>query len=118
MPGFEWVLAQGVESLAAHNRTLCHRLIEIADKHGLTLASPRDDAERGGSVMMSLPSAAEAETIRVRLLEHGINCDARSERLRWSPGAVTTMEALDTLDSAVGLIISGKRREPLTAGTT
>jgi len=99
LPGLEWLRGQGVEKLAAHNRTLCGRLIEIADRHGLTLASPRNDAERGGSVMMALPSAAAAEAMRVKLLDAGFVCDARSERLRWSPGAVTTLEAIDELDA-------------------
>jgi selenocysteine lyase/cysteine desulfurase len=108
LPGIEWVLAQGVSKLAEHNLKLCHRLIEIVDLHGLTLASPRDDAQRGGSVMIALSNAAEAEAIRLQLLGLGFICDARSERLRWSPGCVTTMEALDALDEAVGQIRSGK----------
>lgn len=108
LPGIEWVLAKGVEKLAEHNMKLCHRLIEIADRHGMTLAGPREDALRGGSVMTALSSAAEAEAMRLALQEMGFICDARSERLRWSPGCVTTMEALDALDEAVGRIRSGK----------
>ena len=104
LPGLEWVTAQGIETLAAHNRRLCLRLIEIVDRYGLTLASPRDDAERGGSVMIAMPSASAADAMRRQLLAVGFNCDARSERLRWSPGAVTTMEALDIFDRALGAI--------------
>lgn len=104
LPGLEWVAAQGIQTLAAHNRRLCHRLIEIVDHHGFTLASPRDDAQRGGSVMIAMPSAAAADALRRQLLSCGFNCDARSERLRWSPGAVTTIEALDTLDRALETI--------------
>lgn len=104
LPGLEWVTAQGIDALAAHNRHLCHRLIEIVDRHGLTLASPREDSQRGGSVMIAMPSADAADTLRRKMLAIGFTCDARSERLRWSPGAVTTLEAVNALDRALETI--------------
>jgi hypothetical protein len=54
--------------------------------------------------MIAMPSAAAADALRRKMLAMGFTCDARSERLRWSPGAVTTMEALDTLDRALETI--------------
>lgn len=98
LPGLDWVLHQGVSNLRRHNVELCERLITIADHHGLRLVTPRDAEQRGGSIMIELVSVEEADAARRRLLANGLICDVRGRRLRWSPGAVTTMAALDLLD--------------------
>ncbi len=105
LPGLEWAAAQGIANMAAYNRALCHRLIEIADRYGMVIASPRDDMQRGGSIMLDMRNSAAADYVKQRLQQYGFHCDARSQRLRWSPGAVTTAEALDVLDEAVGAIL-------------
>jgi kynureninase len=102
LPGLEWVISHGVDEIGEHNRRLCHSLIEIADAHRLRLASPRAAAERGGSVMLVLPSEAKAEAARRKLLALGFVCDIRGDRLRWSPGVVTTSGAIELLDEALG----------------
>ena len=105
LPGLEWVSREGIGKIAAHNRELCHRLIDIADAHDLQLASPRADAERGGSVMIVMPSEAKAEGARRMLLSLGFVCDIRGNRMRWSPGAVTSAEAMDIFDRALDDVI-------------
>jgi len=102
LPGLEWVISHGVAEIEAHNRKLCHDLIDIADAHGLQLASPRADADRGGSVMIVLMSEATAEAARRKLLALGFVCDIRGNRMRWSPGAVTTSGAIELLNQALG----------------
>jgi kynureninase len=101
VPGLEWILDQGITNLRQHNVALCHRLIEIIDSHGLQLVSPREDSQRGGSLMFRLKSANDAEEARRRLLDKGLICDIRGDRMRWSPGAVTTVEAIEVLHSAI-----------------
>jgi kynureninase len=112
LPGLEWVTSHGIDAIAAHNRRLCHRLIEIADAHHLQLASPRADVERGGSVMIILSSEAKAEEARRRLLSLGFVCDVRGNRMRWSPGAVTTPEAMDLFDRALSDVMHALQLDP------
>ena len=102
VPGLKWLAATGPDTIRAHNLRLCHRLMEIADGHGLKLVSPRDDARRGGTVVIEVPAAASPGHVQRGLMAAGIVCDTRSERMRWSPGMVTSEDALEVLDEMLG----------------
>ena len=73
----------------AHNRQLSGLIIAEADRLRLPLVSPRADAERGGSVMLSLPAGAVPHGVQ-ELLAGGVQTDVRGSVLRLSPGELTT----------------------------
>lgn len=106
IPGLEWFLAQDRAALIASNRAMCARIIEGAEAMGLKLASPRDPARRGGSVMLDMGATARAAAALAALHERGIHADHRSNILRLSPGYVTTdagvTRLLDTLAAQAG----------------
>lgn len=95
LPGIEWVHNRPAGELVERNERLCERLIGIADASGLDIVSPRNAAQRGGSVMVALADESSAEALRERLASEGIYCDRRAVRVRWSPGPLTTEAALD-----------------------
>ncbi len=90
VPALEWQAGLDRAALVAQNRRLAERLIAGIDDLGLRLASPRDAAQRGGSVMALLPADRPAGAVVDRLRDAGIYVDARGQCLRLSPGAVTT----------------------------
>lgn len=90
LPAMEWHATQDHAALLAHNRRLTARIIDAAPDLGLTLATPQDEAARGGSIMLRLPDTRPAgETVSI-LAEKGIQIDNRSQTIRLSPGVMTT----------------------------
>jgi kynureninase len=57
---------------------------------GLNLASPRNADERGGSVMVALPSTKPSPDVLECFRLEDIYADARGQILRLSPGILTT----------------------------
>lgn len=106
LPALDWHAAQDKAAILAANRRMTARLISAADDMGLDLLTPRDEARRGGSVMLRLPDRLPAPALLDRLRAAGIAADARSQILRLSPGIVTTEDGVarltETLHAAVG----------------
>lgn len=100
-PGLKWTLAQTVPAARARNLTLSAALIDIADSHQLPLLSPKDDAWRGGSVMVRIPDHINATSLQVALMAQGIVTDTRGQCMRWSPGSVTADSVSERLDRAL-----------------
>lgn len=97
-PGLKWLKATGPEVIRARNLRLCHKLIDIADGHGLVVVSPRNDERRGGTVVVEMPDGLDPAALQRDLMRSGIVCDTRGNRMRWSPGHITAEDALDVLD--------------------
>lgn len=97
IPALEWHATQDRAALAAHNRLLVEAIIEAAPALGLTLVSPRDAAERGGSVMFRLPAGADPSAVIQTLRDNFVFADCRGTTLRLSPGNVTTMAGAERL---------------------
>lgn len=95
LPGLQWVLERGVDSLLAHNRALTNLLVEGLLEGGLCLATPADPARRGGSVMADLGTEEAAKEAVQRLAAVNVHTDSRSSVLRISPGTITTAEAIE-----------------------
>lgn len=89
LPALDWHARQDRDALLAHNRRLSDMLQDGLAALGLTLASPRDAAARGGSVMALLPDSAPAPQVLAALRAAGIAADARGPLLRLSPGVMT-----------------------------
>jgi selenocysteine lyase/cysteine desulfurase len=106
VPGLEWHASVGAGPLRAHNLDLCRQLIDIADRHRLRLVSPRDDTERGGTIVVEVPATIAPAELQQRLEAEGLYCDTRGSRLRWSPGHVTTAAALEHLDRTLEMALA------------
>jgi kynureninase len=98
-PGLAWRLSSAAAGMREHNLALSHRLIALADAKGYRLRSPRDDAQRGGSVMADLPEHVDPHELEVSLAKHGLLVDTRGCTVRMSPGMLTSHAALDTLST-------------------
>jgi selenocysteine lyase/cysteine desulfurase len=97
LPALEWRAKQDARALLAHNRTLSAAIIAGADELGLNLVSPRDEARRGGSVMINVPISADPVKVVDGLRAAGIYSDCRGGTLRLSPGIVTTQAGVERL---------------------
>lgn len=96
-PGMTWLRAQPPGSVRAHNLSLGHELIAMVDDKGYRLLSPRNDDERGGSIMAEAPAHLDAAKLVVQLKEAGVFVDSRGRTLRFSPGVCTTRDGIDRL---------------------
>ena len=97
LPALEWRSKQDGVALLAHNRALTNAIIAGADELGLQVVSPRDEARRGGSVMIAAPASVDATTVVASLRAAEIYADCRGATLRLSPGIVTTQAGVDRL---------------------
>ena len=105
LPGIRWVMERGVDAIRANNLQATNRIIGRAQDLGWTLASPLNDDERGGSVMLTLPATAEPAAVVSALRAEKIYCDARGSTMRLSPGMVTAADAVDELFSVLERIV-------------
>lgn len=101
LPALKWHAQQDPHSLLDHNRKLSHALISGLEGTGLALASPREDARRGGSVMFELPAGVNSDSLIDELRQATILADCRGKILRLSPGNMTTMRGVE---AAIGEI--------------
>ncbi|SOE08705.1 selenocysteine lyase/cysteine desulfurase [Hoeflea halophila] len=97
VPALEWHAEQDWGVQLNKNRELCDVIISAADDAGHELASPRDPAHRGGSVMVRLGDGDEAQALLSRLRAASVFADARGPILRCSPGFMTSREGVDRL---------------------
>lgn len=96
-PGMTWMRAQAPGSVREHNLALCHELIAMLDAKAYRLLSPREDQQRGASIMAEVPAHLDAARLVVQLKEAGLFVDSRSRTLRFSPGVCTTRAGLERL---------------------
>ncbi|MCZ4288868.1 aminotransferase class V-fold PLP-dependent enzyme [Hoeflea alexandrii] len=101
VPALEWHAAQDWGAQLAKNRSLSEAIIAASDAAGFELASPRDPAQRGGSVMVRLTDADHAQTLLSKLRDVSVFADARGPILRCSPGFMTTRAGIDRLASVL-----------------
>ncbi|MDH6231082.1 kynureninase [Mesorhizobium soli] len=97
LPGLEWAMRTGIDAIRAHNLVLTERIIERALENGWAVASPIDERERGGSVMLTLPEGVDAPRLVSELRTEKLYSDARGSTLRLSPGTVTCDNAVEAL---------------------
>jgi selenocysteine lyase/cysteine desulfurase len=91
--GIEQIRAIGLETVAAHNQRLTNRLVELAQENGWRLLTPVEAEQRGGTVCIDLPGAAE---VVARLERAGIMVDFRpSFGVRFSPHVYVTEEEIE-----------------------
>lgn len=103
IPSLRWHAAQS--GLLAHNRRLTDMIVSAADSTGLSLATPRADDQRGGSIMLQLPASQDTTGLVDHLRSRQIHVDCRARILRLSPGAITTDAHVETLFDALKSLI-------------
>ena len=114
LPALRWHCDQNHAEFAAHNRQLVDHIIHRADNLGLPLHSPRKATQRGGSVMMRMPSKADAAAVVGALGLEGFSVDFRGFIFRMSPGYVTHDESIDAVFDIVQEVMA--RRQYRFAG--
>lgn len=94
-------LAQvGIAAVGGRVAEHVSRLIDLADEFGLEVASPRDEAERGGMVVVR-PPAERLTILTAALHNHGITATTRAGAVRLSPHATTDEETFGMLRAAL-----------------
>jgi selenocysteine lyase/cysteine desulfurase len=95
-------MRQDRAAILAHNRKLSAQILAGVDALGLPLASPRDEAQRGGSIMLRLPQTVAAANVLGAFRQASIYADARGQVLRLSPGVMTTQDGVARMLGALG----------------
>lgn len=102
-PGLTIVGAAGIDRIREKSKRQTARLIDLADRRGWTVNTPRDADRRGGTVSIDMP---HAEQVCRELLQRDILVDWRPKAgVRLSPHFYTTDDELDTaLDAAEDIV--------------
>jgi len=95
VPALKWHAGQDRGAIVRHNLDLVNMIIAKADDLGLPLQSPREAEKRGGSLMLQMPSKAEAGAVAGALGVEGISVDFRDRIMRLSPGVITKAEMVE-----------------------
>jgi kynureninase len=92
-PGYEIVARIGVEAIRAKSQRQTARMIALADEYGMRVTSPREDARRGGTVVLDV---AEPDAVCEALLARDVLLDARpGVGLRLAPHFYTRDDEVD-----------------------
>jgi kynureninase len=103
-PGLKIVADAGIDRIREKSRRQTARLIELADRHGWRVNTPRDPDRRGGTVSIDMP---RSEHVCRELLRRDILVDWRPNAgVRMSPHFYTRDEELETAIAAVEEIVN------------
>jgi kynureninase len=98
-PGLAIVAQAGVECIRSKSQRQTARLIELADRHGWTVNTPRDPNRRGGTVSIDM---SDSQRVCQELLRRDILVDWRPKAgVRMSPHFYTRDEELETAIAAL-----------------
>jgi kynureninase len=105
-PGLKIIAEVGIERIREKSKRQTARLIELADKHGWRVNTPRDPEKRGGTVSIDMPDSQE---VCSQLLKRDILVDWRPKAgVRMSPHFYNTDQELDAAISAVDEILKSR----------
>ncbi|MGH9670370.1 MAG: aminotransferase class V-fold PLP-dependent enzyme [Terriglobales bacterium] len=106
-PGLKIIQEVGIANIRRKSERQTARLIELADRHGWRVNTPREPAQRGGTVSIDMPSAQE---VCAELLKRDILVDYRPKAgVRMSPHFYNKDEELDLAIGAVEEILSSMK---------
>ena len=96
----------GVERIRQHSLRLTQHLLARIEEHGFASITPRDPAQRGGTVAVGLP---DAQTVTRRLLERDFLVDYRPEAgIRISPHFYNTEDECDAVIAEIAALAAGR----------
>ena len=105
-PGLKIIAQVGIERIRDKSKRQTARLIELADKHGWRVNTPRDPEKRGGTVSIDMPDSQE---VCNQLLKRDVLVDWRPKAgVRMSPHFYNTDQELDAAISAVEEILKSR----------
>ncbi|HST18619.1 MAG TPA: aminotransferase class V-fold PLP-dependent enzyme [Gaiellaceae bacterium] len=104
--GYEIVAEIGVDRIRENSMRQTALLVELVDRAGYELSSPRDPAVRGGSVVFAVP---DFSAVHAELAARDIICDYRPDAgLRFGPHFFTTDDELRfAVDQVTEILESG-----------
>ena len=104
IPGLKIIADAGIERIREKSKRQTARLIELCDKHGWRVNSPRHPEKRGGTVSIDMPDSQE---VCRELLKRDILVDWRPKAgVRMSPHFYNTDEELEVGINAVEEILN------------
>ena len=102
-PGLKIIAEIGVQRIREKSKRQTARLIELADKHGWKVNTPRDPEKRGGTVSIDMPDSQE---VCGELLKRDVLADWRPKAgVRMSPHFYNADEELDHAIASVEQIL-------------
>ena len=102
-PGLRILNEVGVERIREKSKTQIARLIELVDKRGWRINTPRDPEKRGGTVSIDMP---DSQNVCKELLKRDILVDWRPKAgVRMSPHFYNTDQEIETAIEAVDEIL-------------
>jgi len=105
-PGLRIIAEAGIPRIREKSKRQTTRLIELADRHGWRVNSPRDGEKRGGTVSIDMP---DSEEVCRELLKREILVDWRPKAgVRFSPHFYSKDEELEIAISAVEDILKDR----------
>jgi len=105
-PGLRIIAAAGIPRIREKSKRQTTRLIELADRHGWRVNSPREGEKRGGTLSIDMP---DSEQVCRELLKREILVDWRPKAgVRFSPHFYTKDEELEIAISAVEDILKDR----------
>jgi len=105
-PGLRIIAEVGVQRIREKSKKQTARLIELADRHGWTVNSPRDPEQRGGTVSIDMPNSQE---VCRELLKREILVDWRPQAgVRMSPHFYNADRELEVAIGAVEEILKDR----------
>ena len=103
-PGLRIIREARVEKIREKSKRQTARLIELADRHGWRVNTPRDPAKRGGTVSIDMP---DSQRVCRELLARDVLVDWRPKAgVRFSPHFYNTDEEVDAAITAVEAILN------------
>jgi kynureninase len=106
-PGLEIIAAVGIDKIREKSKRQTSRLIELADRHGWRVNTPRNPDQRGGTVSIDMPDSQE---VCRELLRREILVDWRPKAgVRMSPHFYNTDAELETGIVAVEQILKERQ---------
>ena len=110
--GYEIIAEIGVDQIREKSMRQTRRLIELAEDAGFRVNSPRNPAERGGTVVMDVPDGAE---VTKELLRRNFLVDHRpGAGIRVAPHFYTSDEELELTIQEIQAILRQKSPAPVT----
>lgn len=91
----DYLLAQGIDAIAAHDQALVDLLIRLLDDSGYRFISPTGAGQRAAIAVISAADPGDNETAYRRLTQAGVDAALRAGNIRLSPHLYNTSDQIE-----------------------